>query len=105
MGFSKVGYRASVRKMNNRKLKSHMAEFYNILSQLEDLAEELNTKYPNQEVTEKWIKEIAPKEFGRELDSMETIVIASKMWEMQNDKQRTENTVVGTESGESTETD
>ena len=35
-----------------------------------------------EEVSEEWVKENAPAVMGRELDSMEVIVVASRMWHL-----------------------
>jgi len=79
----KSGYRSSIRKKNKHELKYRTKEFYSIIAKLEDVARELYNKNSElEEVTEQWVIDNAPEVLGREPDSMEVMVIASRMWHL-----------------------
>jgi hypothetical protein len=82
----KSGYRKSIQSANKKKVKKHLKEFYAIMYDLEEAATEMYTDFPNQVVTEEWMKEIAPEYMDREIDNIEAIVMCSKIWELQNMK-------------------
>lgn len=83
MGYMKSGYRKSLQKSNKQKVKYHTAEFYKILADLENIGWKMYQEYPEQEITEEWVKQTASEYLGRELDNMEAVVVASKIWDLQ----------------------
>ena len=99
MGYMKSGFKRSVRDKKKRLIKSHVREYYEILEKLEDTAWDLYReliKDKEVEITEQWVKENAPAYIGRELDHLEVMIVASKIWELQR-----HNKVDELENGES----
>lgn len=77
------GLRRSKRKQNKKELKYRVSQFHQIIDALEEVAERLYEDNPDiKEVTEQWVKEKGEIEMGRELDNMEVMVIASRVWHM-----------------------
>jgi hypothetical protein len=75
------GFRRSKRAAKKKELKYRVNQFHQIIDALEEVADILYEDNPQLEsVTEQWVAENAPAVMGRELDSMETIVVASRLW-------------------------
>lgn len=78
-----------MRDHKKKASKKHLFEFNKIIEALEETAEILMEDNPDlTEVTEQWVKENAPEVLGRELDSMEVIVVASRMWHLMESNEK-----------------
>lgn len=76
--FSKQGYREN-KLQDNKKVKKHIKSFYSIMGQMEEVASDIKSKYPDMEFTEENIDEYANPLMGRDLDSMEKFLVLGKL--------------------------